>query len=504
MSSILGNFLAGQQAGRQQHQYRQEQSKLAQLQQLAPSVLAGDPAAYGKAAALDIDQANKLQTGRDGQLRRFGGFINFIDEAKASGDPRRLSAAMRQAAPYLQQLGAPAFDPDAPWTPEYDAGWAALKAQYEGAMAGGGGGTLQSQKVGEDGFIYNTFRDGRMVNTGVRADRQMWFRDHPGMEPQLVGKDGSVQTVGMAAPAQGGYGQQAAAPQSGGWTDVGEGVGQVRFNIDGMSQQQQQRVASTVSMMQQAGYPDAEIEQFVYSQMPQSVTNIGQPAAAPRQSLARPSAAQEAAATERARLQAQAEYLPQELAMRGHAAVEQAVGIEQGKARLEQAVAAPGAIATMEQSITAIDELLNSPDLGSIVGLGSINPLNLIPGTAARGLIARAEQISGQAFLAAFNQLKGGGAITEKEGQAATAAMARLDRSQSLADYQAALRDLRAAISPALERQRSALARGQQSGKGQPQQPQQRPVMVNSPAEYNALPAGALYTAPDGSTRRKK
>ncbi|KRG60811.1 hypothetical protein ABB25_01070 [Stenotrophomonas koreensis] len=33
---------------------------------------------------------------------------------------------------------------------------------------------------------------------------------------------------------------------------------------------------------------------------------------------------------------------------------------------------------------------------------------------------------------------------------------------------------------------------------------QQRPVMVNSPAEYNALPAGALYTAPDGSTRRKK
>lgn len=164
--------------------------------------------------------------------------------------------------------------------------------------------------------------------------------------------------------------------------------------------------------------------------------------------------------------------------MRGHAAVEQAVGIEQGKARLEQAVAAPGAIATMEQSITAIDELLNSPDLGSIVGLGSMNPLNRIPGSAARGLIARAEQISGQAFLAAFNQLKGGGAITEKEGQAATAAMARLDRSQSLTDYQTALRDLRAAISPALERQRAALARGQQQGGSQPAraQPAAAPV----------------------------
>lgn len=487
MSSILGNFLAGQQAGQQQHQYRQEQSKLAQLRELAPSVLAGDPAAYGQAAALDIGHANKLQDGRDGQLRRFGGFIKFIDEAKASGDPRRLSAAMREAAPYLQQLGAPAFDPNAPWTQEYDAGWEALKAQYEGAMAGGGGGTLQSQKIGDDGFIYNTFRDGRMVNTGVRADRQMWFRDHPGMDPQLVGKDGSVQMVGQAGVPQTPAAQQPGAPQR---SDMEADI-------------------ELANSMIAAGIPEAQVDAFLAQRGQRapvtapavSPGGFGTPAGG---SLARPSPAQEAAATERAKLQAQLDFMPQQQAIETQGAIDRAIGVERGKAQLESEAAAPGAIETMQQSLTAIDELMNSPDLGSIVGWGSVNPLNLLPNSPARGLIARAEQIGGKAFLAAFNQLKGAGAITDREGAAATAAMARLDRSQSLADYQTALRDLRAAIAPALERQRAALARGQQPAGGQPQQPQQRPVMVHSPADYNALPAGALYTAPDGSTRRKK
>lgn len=144
--------------------------------------------------------------------------------------------------------------------------------------------------------------------------------------------------------------------------------------------------------------------------------------------------------------------LPAELGMRANSAVDQAVRIEQGKTALEKATAAPAVIATMQTSLDSIDALLNDPDLGSIVGLGSMNPLNKVPGTKARGLIARAEQVAGQSFLAAFNQLKGGGAITEREGQAATAAMARLDRSQSEADYKAALRDLKAAIKPAIDR----------------------------------------------------
>ena len=72
------------------------------------------------------------------------------------------------------------------------------------AYQGQGGGMLQSQKIGADGFIYNTFRDGRMVNTGVKADRQAWFRDQEGFAPEIVNKDGTTTQIGgLSAGPQG-------------------------------------------------------------------------------------------------------------------------------------------------------------------------------------------------------------------------------------------------------------------------------------------------------------
>lgn len=71
-----------------------------------------------------------------------------------------------------------------------------------GVLQSGDGNSVFSQKVGEDGFIYNAMRDGRMVNTGVKADRQMWFRDQPGLPPSLVGKDGSVTPIGQPRPSE--------------------------------------------------------------------------------------------------------------------------------------------------------------------------------------------------------------------------------------------------------------------------------------------------------------
>jgi len=177
----------------------------------------------------------------------------------------------------------------------------------------------------------------------------------------------------------------------------------------------------------------------------------------------------EAAAVEGAKIDAQLSRAPQQAqadASREAAVVTARTG---ATSAAEKASAAPAAIASMQNSLDSIDTLLKSKDLGSIVGLGSINPLNQIPGSDAKGLIARADQIAGQAFLAAFNQLKGGGAITEREGAAATAAMARLDRSQGLEDYKLALTDLRDAITPGLERQMAALNGGnQRPGAGSP------------------------------------
>lgn len=67
----------------------------------------------------------------------------------------------------------------------------------------GNQGKLFAQKIGQDGFIYNAYVDGRMQNTGVKADRQAWFRDVEGQAPAIIGKSGEVIPVGGgAAPPQ--------------------------------------------------------------------------------------------------------------------------------------------------------------------------------------------------------------------------------------------------------------------------------------------------------------
>ncbi len=63
-----------------------------------------------------------------------------------------------------------------------------------------------------------------------------------------------------------------------------------------------------------------------------------------------------------------------------------------------------------DMGLGVIDQLITSPGLGAITGLRSKIPA--IPGTDAAKANALAEQLEGQAFLQAFQSLKGGGAIT--------------------------------------------------------------------------------------------
>ena len=62
----------------------------------------------------------------------------------------------------------------------------------------------------------------------------------------------------------------------------------------------------------------------------------------------------------------------------------------------------------------------------------------------------RFEQLKGTAFLSAYAMLKGGGAITDIEGQKAGAAMARLDRSLSEDEAKQALKDFKEAVDTGL------------------------------------------------------
>jgi hypothetical protein len=151
-------------------------------------------------------------------------------------------------------------------------------------------------------------------------------------------------------------------------------------------------------------------------------------------------------------------FIPKDVA--GAQAAEK-VGQAKGTA---QAALANGADIDAEQTKKKIDDLLDESrkdGLASIVG-----PLDQFRGSwtlgqSGRDALARLEQLQGGAFLQAYSTLKGGGAITEMEGQKAEKAIARMQRSQSEDDFRAALKDFRDAIDIGLQKLRRAAGGGE-------------------------------------------
>ena len=164
------------------------------------------------------------------------------------------------------------------------------------------------------------------------------------------------------------------------------------------------------------------------------------------------------------------------------------------KAREDRA-ATDAAISAGQGTISVIDQFLSHPGFDAMFGAASIGgvqvpiPNDILP-NIPEGDAANAQplldQIKGKAFLEAFSSLKGGGSITEREGQAAAAAIARLGTRQSPESARQALGELRAIAQAGIEREIAKQA-GIQSQVANPQ-PQQLP-----PVEEAREVGGKVY-----------
>lgn len=103
-------------------------------------------------------------------------------------------------------------------------------------------------------------------------------------------------------------------------------------------------------------------------------------------------------------------------------------------------------LATADQALQTIDQIRKHPGKQSMFATGSMGWVPGIPGTDQAGFVSLVEQAKGQTFLTAYNTLKGGGAITEVEGRKAEQAIARLQRTQNIRDFDQALSDLESVI----------------------------------------------------------
>lgn len=110
--------------------------------------------------------------------------------------------------------------------------------------------------------------------------------------------------------------------------------------------------------------------------------------------------------------------------------------------------------ADANEALIMIDRLRKSPGLPKIVGgAWQVYAPNMPGGEAADAEFNR-QQLQAKAFKQAFESLKGGGSITQTEGEAATRAIVQLERAQSLPQFKQALGDLERILKQGLARAR--------------------------------------------------
>ena len=139
------------------------------------------------------------------------------------------------------------------------------------------------------------------------------------------------------------------------------------------------------------------------------------------------------------------------------------VGAIQGEAQGKAAVELPQAQSDAAYSLDLLNQIKHHPGLEKGVGASSIF-FDKVPGTEAYDFKVLNDQVKGRNFMQTFQSLKGGGQITEIEGEKATAAISRMsDRKQSKESYLKAVNELQSIIQQGVQRKAAAANGGQQA-----------------------------------------
>lgn len=160
------------------------------------------------------------------------------------------------------------------------------------------------------------------------------------------------------------------------------------------------------------------------------------------------------------------------------------VGADLGTIRANQ----PKAEEAADYLVTKIDELITHPGFKYSVGVADIGGVpipfgatiaGMIPGTDTSDWNARFKEVQGRQFLQAVETMKGSGALSDTEGKAATAAIARMNTSQSEKEFKTAVDDFKGIIQRGVDNNRTKL--GQEAKYGTP--PASEAAAPQSPAD---------------------
>lgn len=128
-------------------------------------------------------------------------------------------------------------------------------------------------------------------------------------------------------------------------------------------------------------------------------------------------------------------------------------GSAQGEITTQAQADLPKIIDNAQTSINAITEALNHPGLDA--NFGKMGLIPNVPGGDAADAAALLDQIKGGGFLTAYGQLRGGGSITEIEGEKATQAYVRMQKAQSANAFRTAAKEYIDIINKGVQRARN-------------------------------------------------
>ena len=460
MNSLAGGFQFGQQV-----RGVQDRNKLNQLASLAYQAPADQrQEILGQAAAVDAGQAGALdrQLGNNDERRN----TTMINMAKL------LTSAPEQARPGLYQQFIPTLSKfglselpteyNAQTAPVIDQAAQSLVQAYSGGTAGSG---VQSTYVDNNGQRVAIMRDGSTQILGgndTGSNQQSLTIDVNGTPTQVTfdRRTGRYTNAALGAPAQQAPQQ---APQ-GGYQQIN---GQQTYIDPNLPPQVQQQIRQSLASGQEP---------------PAQMAFAGQPLVGRR-------AEDQAAAVEAAKLSAQQQFLPHELGMRTQAALQQ----EAGKAALSLQADQNKTQATRARDANTALDLLDQAE-------------GLLP--AATGSLAGAAYDRGAAtFGRSTPGAQATAALKAIAGQL-TSKMPRMEGPQSDKDvqlYKEMAGDLANDTLPVATRQAALRQiRGLQQKYAGSVRTSDAPRQIQSADEYNALPSGALFIAPDGTQRRKR
>jgi hypothetical protein len=120
----------------------------------------------------------------------------------------------------------------------------------------------------------------------------------------------------------------------------------------------------------------------------------------------------------------------------------------------------PASEGNVTRILTTLNDIATHPGLDKTIGYPDVlnSPLSMIPQSDRRAFKQKYNQLSGQEFLAAYNELRGGGSISETEGAKAEQAISALkDTGISPAEFKKNMWILQDAVKTGFDRQRELI-----------------------------------------------